>query len=157
MTKDLNQSDPSADGEGINANEISLSGICDDGGVFKESETNKSGPSVDGVGIIQIKQTDGEVMIASEINQSVLCEDSEAIIANVINHMDTCLDVEVIIALKMKQSGFNNDWIGGGLLKSNEIKLSASCDNDAINGNKVNVLSKMDSIFDKIQVFFRYL
>ena len=153
MTKDLNQSDPSADGEGINANEISLSGICDDCGVFKESETNKSGPCVDGVGIIQINQTDGEVMIASEINQSVLCEDSEAIIANVINHMDTCLDVEVIIANKMKQSGFNNE---GGLLKSKEIKMSSSY-NDAINGNKVNVLSKMNSISDKIKVFIRYL
>ena len=150
MTKDLNQSDPSADGEGINANEISLSGICDDCGVFKESETNKSGPCVDGEGIIQFNQTDGEVMIASEINQSVLCEDSEAIIANVINHMDTCLDVEVIIANKMKQSGSNNE---GGLSK--KIKLSASCNNDAINGNKVNVLSKIDSISDKIKVFFR--
>ena len=75
---------PSHDGEGINANEISLSGFCDDGGVFKPSEANKSGPCVDRVGIIAntINQTDGEVIIASEINQSGLCEDSDAIIAN---------------------------------------------------------------------------
>ena len=90
---DLNQSGPSQDGEGINANEIILSGFCDDGGVFKPSEANKSGPCVDRVGIIAntINQTDGEVIIASEINQSGLCEDSDAITAN-----GSCVEDKVI-------------------------------------------------------------